>query len=149
MTWILVANSSKAKIFTINKSKFLDGKEKPILIKEFTHPESRKRDIELTSDRPGHYQARDGGGHGSYNEPTEPKEYEAEVFAREVYRVLDAGRLANLYKELVLVVPPHFYGLLNKHLHNPLEQLIVKVIEKDYTKTPEKTLEEHLKSQLG
>lgn len=147
-TWLLVANASKATIYAIDKKQFVKGKEKLTLVKELTHPESRKKDIELTSDRSGHYQARGGEGHGSFIESTDPKQYEAEVFAKEVVRELEAGRVKNQYNELILVVPPQFYGLLHQNLHHPLQQIIVKIIEKDYTKDPEKTLEQHLLKQL-
>ena len=147
-TWVLIANASQAKIFSMNKPTFLAGKEKLLLLKELKHPESRKRDIELTSDKPGHYRSRGGAGHGSFIDPTDPKEYEAEVFARAVCQELEAGRVRNRYEELILVAPPHFHGLFNKQLHHPLAQLIVQVLEKDYTKDPEKTLEKHLLNQL-
>ncbi len=143
MTWILVANASKAKIFAVNKMKFINGKEKLSLIKEFTHPESRKRDLEIASDKLGNFQ------HGSFVEPTDPKKYEAETFAREVVEDLETGRVGNLYEELILVVPPSFHGLVNKNLRAPLQKVITHVVEKDYTKDDEKSLEEHLRQQLG
>ena len=150
ISWILVANASKAKIFSVNKLKFNNGKEKLSLIKEFTHPESRKRDLEIVSDKLGHYmKGNAGSGGGSFVEPTDPKRYEAESFAREVIGMLEEGRVENLYDDLILVVPPTFHGLINKQLHEPLKKTISQVIEKDYTKDGEKSLEKHLRTSLG
>ena len=147
-TWVVIANASKAKIFSVNKIKFLNGKEKLALIKEFTHPESRLRDLEIASDKLGNFQGKNSG-HGSFVEPTDPKKYEAESFAREVINDLEAARVANLFHDLILVIPPAFHGLINKYLNQPLEKMIIHVIEKDYTKDGEKDLEKHLKQQIG
>ena len=146
-TWILVANSSEAKIFSVNKIKFINGKEKLSLIKEFDHPDSRKKDTEIASDKLGHYQT-GGLGHGSFVEATDPQKHEADNFAREVIEALEVSRVANQFRDLILVVPPHFHGLLNKHLHKPLQKLIISVIEKDYTKSPQNVLEVHLLKQF-
>lgn len=142
-TWILVANASKAKIFSVNKLKFLTGKEKLESVQEFTHPASRKKDVDIASDKLGHYKE------GSFVEPTDPKKYEAESFGREIVSTLEAARVANEFDELILVVPAQFRGMMNKHLRSPLEQVISKVIEKDYTKDGEKVLEKHLLKQIG
>lgn len=142
-TWILVANASKARIFTVNKPKFLSRKEHLKAVHELIHPSSRKKDTEITSDKLGRYKE------GSFVEPTDPKKYEAESFAREIVSILEAGRVANHYDELILVVPAQFRGMMNKHLHVPLEQTIIKIIEKDYTKDSDKDLEEHLIKQIA
>lgn len=141
--WILVANASKAKIFTANKLKFLTGKEKLEVVQELAHPASRKKTLEITSDKLGHYKD------GSFVELTDPKKHEAENFAREIVGALEAARVANKFDELILVVPPQFRGMMNKYLRTPLEQMISKVIEKDYTKDAQKELEKHLLNQIG
>ena len=142
-TWILVANASEARIFTVNKLKFLNGEEKLKSVREFMHPSSRKKDTEIVSDKLGRYKE------GSFVEPTDPKKHEAENFAREIVNTLEAARVANSYDELILVVPAQFRGMMNKHLHVPLEQSIIKIIEKDYTKDSDKDLEEHLIKQIA
>ncbi|ABS76626.1 host attachment protein [Coxiella burnetii] len=147
-SWIVVANASKAKIFAVNKIKFLTGKHNLELIKEYTHPESRMRDVEIASDRLGHFHAKSRGS-GSFVEQTNPKKYEAESFAREVVNDLESGRMADLFQDIILVAPPPFHGLLNKCLNPQLENKIALVIEKDYTKDNDKELEKHLKQQIG
>lgn len=148
ITWIILASTSKAKIFTVNKVKFIINKEKLVLVKEFNHPESRLRDSQIVSDKSGRYRPKNMGS-DSFMEPTDPKKHEADNFAREVVNVLEAGRAADLFQDLILVTPSHFYGLINKHIHRGLKNMVSLVIEKDYTKDDEKTLVKHLKQQIG
>ncbi|OGO93786.1 MAG: hypothetical protein A3F41_06800 [Coxiella sp. RIFCSPHIGHO2_12_FULL_44_14] len=150
-TWILIANASMAKIFKVNKLKFLSGTAKLNLIEEFTHPASRKKSMDMVSDRLGRYRAHggEGLGHGAYAEPTDPKAYEIEHFAHELVEKLEAGRVSHQFEDIILVASPHFYGLMNKSFHEDLRRMITTVIEKDYTKDGIKALEEHLLQQLS
>lgn len=148
-TWIVVANASKALVYAVNKIKFLNDHDKLNLITEWNHPESRLRDSELMSDKLGRYHAKNVMRGDSFMEPTDPQKHEAEVFAREIAKELDNERTTHRFHELILVAPPTFYGLLNKHMHDLLKKMVVVVIEKDYTKDDQLTLEKHLKQQIG
>lgn len=130
--WILVASSSKACIYSAENlhSDELD------LIEEFRHPESRKKGTELASDRPGHFST-DRGARSAY-EKSDPKEETAEVFAIELANALKAGRTSNKYNQLVLIAPPHFYGLINKHIKFSVDSIMH--INKDYTHLTERDL---------
>ncbi len=109
-SWIMVANASHAKLFS-NK-----GPNRGLeLVKELEHPESREKAAELVSDRIGNY-----AGSGSYAQPTDPKEHEAERFALEIAQELEQGRVNNAYEKLVMVTSSHFMGLLN----NRISQLV-------------------------
>ncbi|MDZ7663566.1 host attachment protein [Thiohalophilus sp.] len=72
-------------------------------------------------------------GHGSYAEPTNPKEYEKDRFARELANVLNKARSENQFNELVIVASPHFHGLINQHLYDESSEKVSHNIEKDYT----------------
>ncbi len=139
-TWILVANSSSAKLFMNNGPK--KGLNK---IKEFDHAASRSKAADLVSDRPGHNQGH-GNGRGAYNPPTTPKQHEADQFALELARELDQGRTGNQYQRLILVAAPPFMGLLNKHLNGHIGHLVTDRLEKDYTKATDRELAGHLES---
>jgi len=126
-TWVLVANASEARLFNLVKSDL-----EPV--KSFSHDESRMKGEELTSDRPGAYQSDvNREGHGSYAEPTDPKEYEKDRFARELADALNKARTENRFNELVIVASPHFHGLINQHLDDESSQRVSQHIEKDYT----------------
>ena len=137
-TWILVANSSTARIYSQDRQ---GGALKAV--HQFEHPESRSKGSELVSDRPGHYQGA-GDGHGSYVQAMDPKEVESERFARELSGALDDGRNKKEFEKLVIVAPPHFHGLLNKSLDHQVQKLIVGSVEKDYTHEDERALLAHL-----
>ncbi|MDD3529876.1 MAG: host attachment protein [Gallionellaceae bacterium] len=137
-TWIMVANASHAKLFS-NK-----GPNKGLeLIKELEHPESREKAAELVSDRIGNY-----AGSGSYAQPTDPKEHEAERFALQIAQELEQGRVNNAYEKLVVVTSAHFMGLLNNRISQQVKNRISESINKDYTHLPVKELSGHLANHV-
>ena len=142
--WVLVANGSEARLFEMdshaNNFSLLDA---------IDHPESRQKGSELSSDRSGHYQGeRTGATHGAFNEAIDPKSYEIERFAMDLAGLLDEGRAASRYKELVVVASPHLHGLLNKHLDKQVEKMVSHHIEKDYTHVAEREMLETLRPHL-
>lgn len=140
-TWILVADSAKARILSSENLRIISELQ---LLRELEHPDSRKKTSELASDKPGHYKT-DGGMRGSYDK-NEPKEVEAEYFAIQLAHELKAGWDQNKYKHLIIVTPAHFYGLLGKHLDKHLADIIH--FSKDYTGYPIEKLAESLKEHL-
>lgn len=139
-TWILVSNASSGKILrNTGPNKGLE------MVRVFEHPQSREKNADLVTDRPGHNQGH-GNGHGSYVPQTTPKEHEADVFALELARELEAGRVGKEYDRLVLVAPPAFLGQLNQRLNDPVKGLVSDKLEKDYTRATNKELAEHLSS---
>lgn len=139
-TWILISNASSGKILrNTGPNKGLE------VVKEFEHPQSREKNANLVTDRPGHNPGA-GNGHGSFVPATTPKEHEADIFALELARELDSGRVENQYTRLVLVAPPAFLGQLNQRLNDPVKALVSDKLEKDYTRATNKELAQHLSS---
>lgn len=140
-TWILVANSSVAKLFTTDniRTGVLELK------KELAHPNSRKKVSELMSDKPGHYKT-DSQMRGAYVK-NDPKEVEAEHFACDLAREVKIGCDSNEFKKIIIVTPAHFYGLLKKHWHlnGNIEE---SHISKDYTKYGLSELQDALNKHL-
>ncbi len=140
VTWILVANASLAKLYeNLGPNKGLK------LVKELIHPESRLKNSELVTDRPGSMPSV-GNGQGSCQPQTIPKDHEAKVFAQELAQELYAGRTKNAYGRAIVIAPPSFMGMLNGVIDNTTRQLITDRFEKDYTKSPEPQLRERLAS---
>ena len=138
ITWILVANASLCKLYAnLGPNKGLR------LVKELIHPESRQKNSDLVTDRPGSM-AGSGSGAGSKQPQTLPKEHEAHVFAQEIAQELYLGRAKNAFRRAILVAPPAFMGMLNAVIDRPTAQLISDRFEKDYTKTPEPLLAQRL-----
>lgn len=140
-TWILVANSAEARLLASENLRVV-GELK--LLREFVHPDSRKKIADLTSDKPGHYKT-DAGIRGAYSK-NDPKEVEAEHFAVQLAHELKSGWDQNQYKRLITITPAHFSGLMKKHLDNHLADIVH--ISKDYTRYPLAKLAESLKEHL-
>ena len=140
---ILVANSAEAKIFVAKNLRIGELE----LLQEIQHPESKKRVSDLITDKPGHYKT-DTGMRGSYSE-ADHKEHVVEEFVIELFNVLKSLWKEGKYENLALIVPSHFYGILNKHIgsHDFGKNEIVHVL-KDYTKYSTKQLLESLQEHL-
>jgi protein required for attachment to host cells len=136
-TWILVANASLAKFYANA------GPHKGLaLMKEIRHPESRQKNSDLVTDRPGSMAGT--AGRGAMSPHTLPKEHEARVFAQELARELNDGRNGNRYKRAILVAPPAMMGLLNDSLDSATSTMVTDRFEKDYTKVSEKQIASQL-----
>lgn len=146
-TWILVSNASQAQLYQTELSELHDKKAKPELLHTYQHPESREKDEDLVSDNLGRFHGKQEG-RGNFIETTEPREHEADLFARELIEILEAGRNAHNYEHLIIAAPPHFHGLLNKHMNKNISRMITSHIEKDYTQDNMKDLLKHLEQYL-
>jgi len=142
-TWVLIANASQARIYSLCKVLFLQtGNHKTLTLeKECEHLESRKKGKDLLADKPSRLK------HNTVQVPN-PKEHEAERFAIELAGALDHARKDNQYRELIIMAPPTFLGLLKKHLTGDMHKKVSLMIEKDYTTHNEKQLVTDLESHL-
>jgi len=142
ITWILVANASLARLYEhLGPNKGLK------LVKEMIHPESRLKNSELVTDRPGSMSS-SGNSQGAKQPQTRPKQHQAKRFAQELAQELYSGRTENAYRRAIVFAPPTFMGMLNSVIDHPTEQLITDRFEKDYTKSPEPRLRERLSTCL-
>lgn len=136
ITWILVANASLAKLYAnYGPNKGLQ------LVKELMHPESRQKNSDLVTDRPGAIQSSPGSGYESHRQP---KEQAARAFAQELAQEFYDGRTQQKFGRAILVAPPGFMGMLNAHMDGPTDKLVSARVEKDYTKAAEPVLAERL-----
>jgi protein required for attachment to host cells len=138
-TWCLVCDASRAHLFR-------DGPPAgPFeLQSSFDHPDSRARVVDLVSDTNGRMPSGgshgDGGGSrpsGFYGRPgaapdTDPKEVEAERFARELAAVLAKGLDDHAYEALLLVAPPHFLGVIKAALGGQVAKRLQATLDKDF-----------------
>ena len=128
LTWLLIADASKAKIYSLQKARFFQHPldlENLRLVGEFTHQASRMKTRDLVTDKMGEF------GGGTFVDATSPKSKESELFAHQLIAQLQVGR--NQYRDLILVAPPAFMGQLQKQCPREIQKLISQKIEKDYT----------------
>ena len=142
-TWILIGDSSRARLFSRNGVK---GPWK--LVRSLEHPESRLPDSELAGRQRGRQQQSGGIGRPAMEPVTMPKEVEREAFAAELGHLLDHEYDVNSYSDLVLIAPPHFLGLLRKTLGGKLRKRVIAELDKDYTLLPVHELQPRVEQWL-
>ena len=141
--WVVVAESSRAKIFTMNTP---DG---ALNLKEtFEHPEARQHEQFLVSDLPGRTFDSAGQGRHAKEEEVGPKKQEAIRFAKEITDYLEQARTRNEIERLVLVAPPQFLGLLRDSLSAKSAALVSQEIHKDLVKLDPLDTRRHLPARL-
>jgi protein required for attachment to host cells len=134
--WIVVANTNKAIIYSQDGVKHT----MPLaVVTELSHPESKMRTQDLSSGPPGHYKT-SGDSKGAYSQATDPHDHEIAVFAKEIATVLAKGLTAHDFDHITLVMPPHFYGLVEKELTVHVQRAVTQVVQKDYTQLPAREL---------
>ena len=125
VTWVLVADSSRARIFSKN------GREAYVEEAGFIHPESRLHEQQLTSDLPGRDSSRIGRERHSVNSKVPPKRNEAITFSRQVTEHLESARTKGLFSKLAIVAPPAFLGMLREQFSSTLSALVSQEINKN------------------
>ncbi|HXH02215.1 MAG TPA: host attachment protein [Candidatus Competibacteraceae bacterium] len=137
-TWILVADSSRARLFSVDKA--LAPLQE---IESFTHPECRAKNQDLNTDRP----ARRNGG-TIPDASVEPKWQEAMHFAKRLSEHLKSGRVNGRFQRLHIAASPAFLGLLREKLDGPTAQLVVSATSKDLTQLDPAEIRRHLPERL-
>lgn len=141
-TWIVLADAASARLYE------QDGPHGNwALLSELQHPESRARESELVTDKPG--RVKQSRGYRSAMEPRTPaKKLEARKFARQLAKALEDGLLRKAYERLILVAPPGFVGLLRQELSDHVRGRIAALVEKDYLHLDQQKARERLEEQL-
>jgi protein required for attachment to host cells len=129
MEWIISANSSSARVYEVLSRNTIKPKY------TLEHVQSRMKSESLVTDRPGQRAPH------SFTESANPKEVEANRFAKHLADLIERARATNQFEQLVLVMPPEFLGLVSSHLTDLTKDLIRETHTKDYTKLPVQELQ--------
>ncbi len=143
-TWILVAERSRARIFT------LQNRVAPLQeLESLVHPQSRLKESELVSDHAG--KLSDKGQPGTHAAPsaTSAKEKEAELFARQLCQRLEQGRAQQQLERLVVIAAPDFLGLLRQQMGAALRALVVAELDKNLATASAEQIRSHLPEHLA
>lgn len=141
-TWILVADNVHARIFTIDTpSSELEELE------GLTHTEGRLHDREITADLPGRIKSADGSGH-ALEQPTDPKQHEADNFAHGIAQHLEAAHNKNKFEQLLIIAEPSFLGLLRNCLSEHTKKLVCFELDKNITTQSAADIRKHLPEYL-
>lgn len=144
-TWIVSANSSRARFFS--QEQFSDSLEE---VNDMVNEPVRLRSADTESDKMGTTTATNSrqttagmAPNKAYEPAQTPEEHQAELFARDIADFLLQAFQKDRFRQLSLVVSPHFLGILRKLLDPRLESVVSLEINKDYTQfDPQKLLEQ-------
>lgn len=125
-TWVLVANSSVARVYRLEKHNLVEHAL-------FDHPQSRLHNRDLVSDKPGRDFESVGSARHAMEPRHSPKDVEADLFAKELARFLEAGRNRGEYDRLFVALSPAMLGLLRNNLDSATAKLISEEVDKDIT----------------
>lgn len=122
-TWVLVAESSRARLFARRGRKLVE-------LRDFAHPESRLHNRDIDADKPG--RAFDSAGHGRHAmEPgSSAKRVQAEAFARELAESLEQARARAQFEQLMIAAPPEFLGMLREAMPAELAECVERTVAK-------------------
>ncbi|MBI4356887.1 MAG: host attachment protein [Gammaproteobacteria bacterium] len=153
-TWILVAESSRARIFELCRVNVAPMSERstplPNSLKEvsdFSNPGARLHERELGADLPGRGFSCKGGSKHSYEPPQSLKEQAIENFSKQLCDHIENAYSVHQFERLVLIAPPDFLGCLRKNLTEATKKLVIHEIQKNLVREDHKTILQHL--ELG
>jgi len=142
-TWILVADRSRARLFTIERPRG------PLIdLSNHDNPDARRHERDLVTDKPGRESDAGGPGRSAFEGPS-AKEGSAERFARELADMLEKGRAEGRFKCLYLVAAPHFLGTLREAIDGVTYRCVDHEIAKDVVHEGAERIRKHLPERMA
>ena len=137
-TWVVVADNSRARIFTA------ETPSSPLIeVDSIVHPEGRMHDRDITSDLPGRG-AGSGGSRHSYETETDAKDYEHVSFAKRIAGFLDDARKSDTFKQLIIVAAPALLGNLRSGLNDQTRKLVSLELDKNLSQLNPDEIRTHM-----
>lgn len=138
--WVLVANSSFAKIYEVTGM----GKDVKML-EHISFLDGRKKSGEVNTDKPGRAFDRVGMGRHAVGTTVDVHAHEMKIFTHQLTEILNKGKLENKYDQVALIAPPQFLGELRHTLNEAVKKSILKEVPKDLPDTlSEQELIQHM-----
>lgn len=143
LTWLVVADNSRARFFSTDTHK---GPIKEL--ESIVHAEARLHEHKITSDLPGRGSGQGGDGRHAYEDETSTKDQENINFAKAIANELDAARKRDKFKQLILVAAPGFLGNLRNQLSAQTQKMTCFELAKNLSHLSVKEIREHLPERL-
>lgn len=122
-TWVLVADASRAQLYETDKT-----------LEVFSPIEASEHPVPASAD--GNTNSDDGMTDISLERHADPHQTTADTFARDLGRVINAGRIAHRFDHLIVVASPAFLGALRRHIDTESSRLVLASIAHDWTSVP-------------
>lgn len=143
-TWILAADSSRARIFEVHDA--LDHLHE---IEDFANPAGRADDADLRTDAKGRFY---GKGEREQAHTAEPAvnqvEHQTELFSKQVSEFLDKACSDHRYDKLYVIAFPKFLGLMRQNMSKQVQRLVEEEVPKDMSKFDIREIEDYVRNQL-
>ena len=138
-TWVVVANGSECKIFSIENRK--TGLK---LLKEFYSTSAHLKSVKLGTDRPGRvHESNNATRHAI--EPKSNLHYKEKTkFSNLIANYLNKAAVQIHFHHLIVTASPEFLGELRKKLSKNTNLLIAREVNKDLIHLQEKNILEAL-----
>ncbi|ROT98153.1 host attachment protein [Marinobacter sp. R17] len=133
-TWIVVADSAHARILATTQRNNVLAE-----ITSLEHEDSRLKEQELVTDKPGRTNDRMGQAQHPMEEP-DYRAQEQKAFASNIVETLEEGRQQGRFDHLALVAAPDFLGLLRQSLSKPLSRMVSESVDKNLVDKDEETI---------
>jgi len=141
-TWVVVADNSRARIFTA------ETPSSPLIeVDSIVHPEARMHDRDITSDLPGRGSG-SGGSRHSYETETDAKDYENVNFAKRIAGFLDDARKSDKFKQLIIVAAPSLLGNLRSGLNDQTKKMVSLELDKNLSSLNPDEIRKHMPEYL-
>lgn len=145
-TWIVAADSSRARIFEVH------GKKDHLReIQDFANPAGRSSTQDIENDRRGRFFATPEGTHGegdTYQPRVETVEHETDLFSKQLSKFLDQACNEHRYDKLCLIAYPKFLGMMRKNLSKETQRLVEDEVSKDISWQDTREIEDYVRNRL-
>ena len=143
MTWVIAADSSRARILAAaTRNGPLEE------IEDLVHPESRLTEHELRTDTRGRTFDSAGQGRHAMEPKNSAKQQEAIRFAKQVCDTLSLAQGEGRYEKLYIVAAPAFLGLLRDRLNPMVQNRIAGEVNKNLATRSLQDIRGHLPEYL-
>lgn len=137
-TWLVVANSTVARIFKVEK------KESLIELQTMVHPESRLQKKEIAGEKPTRTFESVGPTRHAIEPTSDPKQLESVEFAKNIAQYLDRAFQQGNFSKLYLAASPTQLGLLRQHISPTVMRVVQGEVNKDMTHIKPEEIASHL-----
>jgi len=126
-TWVIVANSTQARIFKAGETRTL------VEVNALVHPESRLHEGDIVADKSGCSSDGVCDSRSSWEQETSPKRREMNNFAKQLADHLESARNHGEFTKFYIAASPAFLGQMRHEMSNPLIQFLAGEVDKDIT----------------
>jgi protein required for attachment to host cells len=138
-TWVVVADSSAARIFVASSpTGALDE------VESYANAEGRTHERELGTDNPGRAFDSTGSARHAMEQKVSPRQHEVIAFAKLIGDRMHQARAKNQIGRLILVAPPEFLG----HLRGALDVETRRVVEREFNLNVVRMRPEEIRAHL-